>query len=404
MIGTIDPQARLTGACAGDPGDENAAVRRVLAGARIIFVFSSLELGGAERQAIHLAAFLKNKMGSEVEIWGFSPPGRAAELCREKGIACRSVRPPLCGGTVAKMIGLARFVKELRAARPTVLLPYTMGPNIICGLTWRNSGARVCVWNQRDEGRGRVRKLAEKWAVRRTPLFISNSAHGANFLCSGMGADRNRVFVVKNGIELPPAAVPRQQWQRAHDIPPDHFVACMVAHLHQFKDHETLLRAWAVVVSELQRRGTGATLLLAGRQDGTAQSLGALALQLGIERSVRFLGPVSDVSSMLNAVEVGVLSSRLEGCPNAVLEYMAAPLPVVATDIPGIREALGSQGEECLTPIGDAGAMADRIIRLALDPALRARRARANLERSHQFFGVEGMCWETARLIAGALA
>ena len=83
---------------------------------RIIFLFSSLELGGAERQAIHLATFLKHECKSEVEIWGLSRPGQAAELCAERGISFRSVRPPLKGGIIAKLMGMARLIKELRSA------------------------------------------------------------------------------------------------------------------------------------------------------------------------------------------------------------------------------------------------------------------------------------------------
>jgi glycosyltransferase involved in cell wall biosynthesis len=384
-------------------GGETVAAHRVLAGARIIFVFSSLELGGAERQAIHLASFLKYECGSEVEIWGFSPPGRAAELCSEQGVPFRSVRPPLQGGIVDKLIGIARFVRELRNARPNVLLPYTMGPNIICGLIWRHSGARLCVWNQRDEGRGRVGRFAEKWAIRHMPLFVSNSQHGASFLSSVMGADRKSVFVVRNGINLPPPAMPRDDWRRAHDLPQEQFVACMVANIHRFKDHNTLIRAWAIVVAKLESRGIRSTLLLAGRADETVRLLKATISELGIERAVCLLGPVSDVSSLLNAVDVGVFSSRLEGCPNAVLEYMAARLAVVATDIPGVREAIGSDGEQFLASVGDAQAIADKIIQLALDPSLRMRQARANQERVQRLFGVPRMCSETASLIAGAL-
>src|ERR1700722_4159930 len=224
VIGTVDARPKLADVSAENHDVQNGTTRQLLAAARIIFVFSSLELGGAERQAMHLASYLKREFGSALEIWGFSPVGRVSELCQERGITCRSIDPPLQGGPASKLIVLTRFVKEMRRYQPTVLLPYTMSPNIICGLTWKYSGARVCVWNQRDEGRGRVGRLAEKWAVHRTPLFISNSVHGAEFLNSNMGADRQRVFVVRNGIELPAPAVPRQQWRDAHNISPEHFI------------------------------------------------------------------------------------------------------------------------------------------------------------------------------------
>ncbi len=141
VIGTVDARPKLADVSAENHDVQNGTTRQLLAAARIIFVFSSLELGGAERQAMHLASYLKREFGSALEIWGFSPAGRVSELCQERGITCRSIDPPLQGGPASKLIGLTRFVKEMRGFRPTVLLPYTMSPNIICGLTWKYSGA-----------------------------------------------------------------------------------------------------------------------------------------------------------------------------------------------------------------------------------------------------------------------
>ena len=68
----------------------------------------------------------------------------------------------------------------------------------------------------------------------------------------------------------------------------------------------------------------------------------ALIQELKIVSSVRLVGEVPDLANLLGALDLGVFSSRFEGCPNGVLECMAAGLPVVATDIPGIIEAVGS--------------------------------------------------------------
>src|SRR2546426_8921983 len=87
----------------------------------------------------------------------------------------------------------------------------------------------------------------------------------------------------------------------------------------------------------------------------------ALARELNLGRSVRFLGPVDDVPGLLSAVDLAVLSSTSEGCPNAVLECMASGLPVVATDIPGIRKAVGPSGYNYLAPPDDARSFAERI-------------------------------------------
>ena len=381
----------------------DATVNSELRGARFIFAFYTLELGGAERQAIHLAAHLKRVYAADVQVWAFAPPGPVASLCQQHGIPHRSFEPPLQGGALSKLLGMASFTRELRRARPDVLMPYTMGLNVLCGLTWRLGGVRLCIWNQRDEGRGRIGGRAEAWAVRRTPLFISNSAHARDFLTGTLGADPGRVFVVRNGIELPSPPVARRQWRTQHNLPQDQLLACMVANLHSYKDHTTLLKAWRQAVDTLASHQRQATLLLAGRFDDMAAPLQNLAMKLRLGQSVQFLGPVSDVASLLGAVDLCTFSSRCEGCPNGVLESMAAGLPVIATDIPGVREALGGQSDEYLSPPGDAAAMAGNIAFFLLDESLRHDCGSANRQRVQRCFGVDRMCGETASIIAQAL-
>ena len=115
----------------------------------------------------------------------------------------------------------------------------------------------------------------------------------------------------------------------------------MVANLHVYKDHATLLRAWQLVVPRLAATGRSAVLVLAGRPESSAPTVSALADELGIAQSVRFAGPVDDVTGLLSAVDLGVLCTRTEGSPNAVLEYMAAGLPIAGTELPAVRECVG---------------------------------------------------------------
>ncbi|MCA1578029.1 MAG: glycosyltransferase family 4 protein [Acidobacteria bacterium] len=140
-------------------------------------------------------------------------------------------------------------------------------------------------------------------------------------------------------------------------------------------------------------------MVLAGRRDGAYESLAALASELKIHESVRFVGAVSDVPGLLNAVDVSVFSSRSEGCPNAVLESMAAGLPVVGTNIEGIREVVGVAGTQFLTRVEDAEALSEVLIKLAKDPVLRARVGAENRDRIREKYDALRMCEETAALL-----
>jgi glycosyltransferase involved in cell wall biosynthesis len=168
----------------------------------------------------------------------------------------------------------------------------------------------------------------------------------------------------------------------------------MVANLHANKDHETLLRAWRIVMSTLERK---AVLVLAGRHDGAHESLVALTRELGIERGVRFAGQVSDIAGLLTAVDIGVFSSRSEGCPNGVLECMAAGLAVAATDIEGVREVIGPS--ELLARVGDAAALSRAILKIASDPALRTEIGAQNKKRIIENHDARVMCEELVGII-----
>jgi glycosyltransferase involved in cell wall biosynthesis len=371
----------------------------LLKGCRIIFVLGNLELGGAERQALILARHLAANEQATVEVWGFNTTGPVAKICDQHGIPWRVVAYPFTAGPLKRLTSLLQLARLLRKARADVLLPYTSVPNVACGLIWKWTGARVCVWNQRDEGIVSLDGIWDRWAIKRTPYFLSNSNAGAQLLIDKLNVSSAKVRVVQNGIEEFTPKMDRHAWRERLEIDEAAFVACMVANLHSNKDHRTLLQAWREVVTAIESGGREAVLVLAGRHDSEFESLAALAYELKIERSIRFAGHVSDIPGLLSAVDLGVFSSRSEGCPNGVLECMAAGLAVAATNIDGIREVVGSAGEKFLAPSGDAEALARVMLELASDPGLRSSLGAENRKRIRENYQSQQTCEETVDLL-----
>jgi glycosyltransferase involved in cell wall biosynthesis len=366
-------------------------------------IHQSLEMGGAERQGLLLAQWLKETHGADIEVWGLRHVGAAAKWCDKQDIPWRHVSWTWSASKLSNVIGMFRLLIALKRARADVLLPYTMPPNIGCGIFWRLSGARTCVWNQRDDGRQRLAPYLERYAVKNTPWFISNSRHAADFLTKELGVSRERIDVIPNGIELAPMQLVRDDWRLHHGVPKDSFVACMVANLHHYKDHPTLLKAWQLVIRACAQGDSPPILLLAGHDYGHGAELRAMADQLDVTNQVRFLGHVDDVTGMLNASDIGVFSSLREGLPNGVLECMAAGLPVVATNIPGIREAVGHNDHQLLVEPRDSAAMAEAILRLMHDYGLRNSLGEKNLNRISTEFSREQMCRRTCQVITKAM-
>jgi glycosyltransferase involved in cell wall biosynthesis len=367
-------------------------------GEKVVLVLGCLELGGAERQALLLAQHLQ-KQGAHVQVWGFNRPGRLAQLCEEYGIPWRVEPIQLPRQPVRLMVNLWHYSRKLRKERPDVIMAYTYRPNLVCGLVWRMTGARLFLWNQRDVGvEGRSRTLG-RLAVRNTPHFVSNSLHGADYLVRTLKVDPKKVHVLHNGVELSRPRADRAGWRAQLGVSDRCVLACMVANLSSFKDHATLLKAWRIVLDRAAQNNGSLVLLLAGRFDQEYRPIQELSARLNLGETVRFLGQVDDVAGLLSAVDMGVFSSRSEGMPNGVLECMAAGLPVVATDIPGIREAVGAEGYGFLAPSGNAEVLAEKIMLLLESPERRAGLGAVNRNRILQEFNAARMCEQMVELI-----
>jgi len=216
--------------------------------------------------------------------------------------------------------------------------------------------------------------------------------------------DSAKIKMINNGVHLRPAEADRATWRKSLALSPSATAACMVANLHSGKDHTTLLKAWRQVLDGHPRTSEPPVLLLAGHSYGSAaEELEALALDLDLGKSARFLGEVRDITGLLTAVDIGVFSSRSEGCPNGVLECMASGLPVAGTDIPGLRQALGPDGYEFLAPPGDPGTLAKHILRFIADRDLRERAGARNRERIERDFSPQRMAQQTASILGTAL-
>ena len=369
---------------------------------RIIFLFGSFDLGGAEQQGLLLADYLRAKLGAEVKIYALNPrPGRLSECCDELGIPWRGI--PFHWGLSRRWYYFPKALATLKAEKPDILISYTCVPNLVCALSRRLAGAKLSVWNQADEGLLMNRWPLHRWAVRESRCIISNSSGGKNFLVNTYGIPARDIHLIYNGIALPSPLHRRNTWREQLGLAPDDPAACMVANLSNYKDHGTLVRAWRKVVAA-RPGGFRPVLLLAGRFDGAERHLQELASELEIGDSVRFLGPVADVSGLLAAVDLFVYSSKSEGIPNAVLEAMAAGLPVIGSDIPGIREAVGPEGAGLLVPAGDSAEMAAGILALLGDTGLRNRHGTVMRERVEREFSLPRMHEQSAKAIAEAFS
>ena len=161
----------------------------------------------------------------------------------------------------------------------------------------------------------------------------------------------------------------------------------MVARLDPIKDQATLIRAFAAVASEHPQ----AELWLVG--DGMrAGELCALAVAAGVADRVVFWGQRSDVPELLGQMDVFAFSTtRDEGFGIALIEAMAAGLPVVASDVPACREVLGDGAAGVLVPAGNPARLARAISTLLRSEGARAVLGGRALRRATERYDA-GLC------------
>lgn len=372
-----------------------------LAEKKVLLLFGNLQMGGAERQGLLLARHLHEQQGALVQVWGLGRgSGPVADQCDRCGIPWRAV--PLHWGVRRRLLHLLRLAILLRQKKPDLLLSYTTVPNLAAALLWRQCGVRCCIWNQVDAGLLLGTGLLHRTAVERVRHFIANAESGREFLIRRYGLGEDQVRLIRNGIALAPPLLDRAAWRRQIQITDQGLLAVMVANLSCYKDHATLLEAWRLLLAGWEGPELP-VLALAGRFDDQAAALTRQAQDTGIAGQVRFLGSLDDISGLLQAADLMVHSSISEGIPNAVLEGMSCGLAVVGSNIPGLREAVGPEGEQFLAPARDSAALARQLEQMLTDAPLRYQQGSLMRRRAEQQFGVERMCRESVEYLQACL-
>jgi len=148
-------------------------------------------------------------------------------------------------------------------------------------------------------------------------------------------------------------------------IPSHHKIIGTVANLHRIKGHIFMLQAVTIII----KRCSDITVVFAGAGD-EEQELRTYALNLGIDKYVRFLGFRKDIPDLLSALDIFVLPSLSECFPLSLLEAMACSVPVIATNVGGVKEIIEDGKTGYIVPPGDPDALAAKSLLVLEDKRL----------------------------------
>ncbi len=273
----------------------------------------------------------------------------------------------------------------MRRRRIELLHTHLLGSNAWGPLLRRAGGASALVSHEHspfrrgDVDRWDVRGAINPWIVGPTTdrLLVPSRWSRDGVVC-GDRVPAAKVRIVPNGAPTIEARPDREAIRAALGVRPDDVAIVISAMLRPEKGHVTALRALAAALPRCPRL----RLLVVGggppqRPTGTLPQLVELAGALGVAERTTFLGRREDVPQILAAADVGLLPSDHENLPLALLEYMAAGLPVVATAVGGVPDAVDDGVHALLVPPGEPQALAAALLATVEDPAAAARRGDA---------------------------
>ena len=266
---------------------------------------------------------------------------------------------------------VARLMRRVKCDSLIVVDPLRNGLfHGLVGARLAGGAATICWCHSSPQGQGGrfVSRLRAYGGLGLLDLVVCVSEHQRREL-AWAGLDSPAMEVVPNGVDLAGLAAGAGQGRRQGSPK----VVLCVANAMPDKDFATLADAWG----RLAKRRGGVELVLAGR--GTELVAGRYFADSRLP--VRALGQRDDVPALLGSADVLVLSSRSETFGLAVLEAMAAGVPVVASDLPAIRELTGEEAALLVAP-GHAGAMAAALERVLADERLAGQLRRAGLDRA----------------------
>jgi glycosyltransferase involved in cell wall biosynthesis len=321
---------------------------------RVVEIVDTLKIGGLERTAVDLAIQLRRR-GHEVSLLCLRNSGPLEQILNEARVSTLVLEKPE-GIHLKTFSAIVQYLKHVGA---DVVHTHNVAVHHYGAVAARIAGVPAVVNTRHGLGHyydARSERLFA-WTCRLTDRVVAVSSAAHKFFVSSSRVPARKWALIYNGI-------PVERFQSAPPLGRREITFGTVGRLDPIKDHRGILEAFALVQAEYSE----VRLRILG--DGPARAmLEEYARELELGASVQFEGASLDVSGFLAGLDIFVMGSKSEGLPLAVLEAMAAGLPVATTDVGGIPELIedGVSGwlcppsrPECLAAIMRRAISADR--------------------------------------------
>jgi glycosyltransferase involved in cell wall biosynthesis len=356
---------------------------------KILYLITGTKVGGTERSLLEICRRLDRDRYLPTVV-SLKKEGPVGAMIREAGVDVISLNMGESAGlfsTVEFAAGLLHLPRLLRGRSFDILHSFLFRANIFGRLAARRCGVAKTVSSYRgtlEEPKPWMLALDRATLDRADALCTLSQALAAE-LQARLKAPPGKIAVVPNGVDVDAAVQHLEacapEARRELGLSPADMVVATIGRIHPEKGLPYLLESFRPFLHEHPR----AVLLIAG--DGPERgALEEVAKSLRIAERVRFLGTVPEPWKVLAAADIFVLSSVYEGMPNALLEAMAAALPVVATGIGAVPEMIEDGSEGFIVPPRDPSSMTAALERLAWSTDLRRDMGRRGRETARVSF------------------
>jgi L-malate glycosyltransferase len=341
---------------------------------KVFYFLDSLEVGGTETQAVELALRLPINV-YDVTLGCLRVKGPLLEKLKGSAVAIREFHPTGGLDSPRGLYQLARLAAYLQREKFDVVHTHDLWTNLMGVVAARMAGVPAIVSSRRDlahfdwyQGRRRnwLRRIQNLSGV-----VLANATPIRDALIADDGFAPEKLRVIHNGVDTAKFQRGRRDRERLFPGLQNQKLVVLVGNMHtDVKGHPWLIEAAPAVLKEFPQT----RFVFAGDGD-SRPAFEQQAAKLGLQSNFMFLGRRSDIPDVLASCDIAVLPSRAEGLPNAVLEYMAAGLPAIASRVGGNAELVEDGVTGLLVPPEDSSAIAAALLRLLRDPELSRKMA-----------------------------
>ncbi|MCE9546475.1 MAG: glycosyltransferase [Planctomycetia bacterium] len=348
---------------------------------RVAFCIGQLEVGGAERCLVELATRL-DRQKFELRVYCLDPEPPAPRGALVAQLRAAGIEPRFLGLRRWRPVAAAvRLAGAFRRDRPAIVQSFLYRANMIASVAARLARVDHFVTGIRVADPRRGRLWLERRLTRNADRIVCVSQSVAEYARTAGRFSPDKLMVIPNGVSMERFRGTPAVYLSQLGVPAGRRGLCVIGRLDKQKNIEWLLAEAPALLEILP----GHDLILVG--DGPRRKkLERQAAESPIAGRVHFVGWQENVPGILAACDLLLLPSAWEGMPNVLLEAMATGRPVVAADVEGVRQVLGSLAPQQIFPAGDGRLMKDRVTAILGNPDLAARLGAENQRRAeHEF-------------------